>query len=125
MKGARGYQTYCAVCHGTTAVGDGPLVGQGKLPFATNLLLPATEERTDGYLYAVVRVGRGLMPSYRRIPQAERWAVVNYVRYLQQDGQPIRVDLHGTVQPGWDQFNTVGPTGAGAEGADTNAAGQE
>ncbi len=125
LEGARSFQTYCAVCHGTTAVGDGPLVGLGKLPFANNLLLPATEARTDGYIYAVVRVGRGLMPSYRRIPPVERWAVVNYVRYLQQDGQPIRVDLHGTVQPGLDQFNTAGAAGAGAEGADANAAGQE
>ena len=70
--GAEGFQTYCAVCHGVGGTGDGPLVGQGKLPFATNLMLQATLDRSDGYIYGIIRVGRGLMPSYRRIPPAER-----------------------------------------------------
>lgn len=119
-RGAYVFQTYCAVCHGVGGEGDGPLVGAGKLPFATNLLLPASVDRTDGYIYAVVRVGRGLMPPYRRITPSERWAVVNYVRHLQDGGQPIAVQLPGTVQPGLDQFNTVAPAGP-----DTNDAGQE
>jgi mono/diheme cytochrome c family protein len=106
--GARGFQTYCAVCHGVTAEGNGPIVGAGKLPFATNLLLPTTQERSDGYIYAIIRVGRGLMPSYQRIPAAERWAIVNYVRYLQEGGDPVSVALPGLVQPGQDQFNTAG-----------------
>ncbi|MFW5952419.1 MAG: c-type cytochrome [Gemmatimonadota bacterium] len=116
-QGAVTYQTYCAVCHGVQAEGDGPLVGPGKLPLATNLLLPATVERTDGYIYAIIRVGRGLMPGYQRIRPAERWAVVNYVRYLQQGGEPIQVDLPGTVQPGRDQFNTIPATTAGPDTA--------
>lgn len=108
LTGARDFQTYCAVCHGASATGDGPLVGQGRLPFATNLLLPATEQRTDGYIYAVIRVGRGLMPSYQRIPSRERWAVVNYIRHLQRGGEPISVALPGLVQPGQESLNTAG-----------------
>jgi hypothetical protein len=115
-RGAHVYQTNCAVCHGVTGVGDGPVVGQGKLPFATNLMLPTTVNRTDGYIYAIVRLGRGLMPSYRRIPPQDRWAVVNYVRHLQQGGDPIAVDLPGTVQPAGDTFNTTG-TEAGQDTA--------
>jgi mono/diheme cytochrome c family protein len=113
--GAKAYQTYCAVCHGVGAEGDGPLVGPGKLPFATNLILPATQDRTDGYVYAVIRVGRGLMPSYARIPPAQRWAVVNYVRHLQEGGAPIEVQLPGLVQPGQDQFNVADDANAGQE----------
>jgi mono/diheme cytochrome c family protein len=116
LEGAKTFQTYCAVCHGVQAHGDGPLVGTGKLPFATNLTLPATQERTDGYIYALIRVGRGLMPSYARIPPAHRWAVVRYVRHLQEGGEPIPVELPGLVQPGQDPFNT---------GADATNAGQE
>lgn len=129
--GARDFQTYCAVCHGTTGAGNGPLVGPGKFPFATNLLLPATEQRTDGYIYALIRVGRGLMPSYQRIPARERWAVVNYIRHLQRGGEPIQVELPGLVQPGRTEANAgAGPNAgaadaAGAAGADTDAAGQE
>jgi mono/diheme cytochrome c family protein len=106
-RGAEAYQTYCAVCHGVGGLGDGPLVGTGKLPFATNLMLPTTVERSDGYLYGIIRVGRGLMPSYRRIPPSQRWAVVSYLRYLQDGQAPIDVELPGGVQPAADPFNTV------------------
>lgn len=117
--GAEAFQTYCAVCHGVSGEGDGPLVGTGKLPFATNLMLQPTIDRSDGYIYGIVRVGRGLMPSYRRIPTAERWAVVHYVRYLQDGGEPIAVALPGGVQPGTDALNTSGP------GAPDTVQGQE
>jgi mono/diheme cytochrome c family protein len=115
-RGAEVFQTYCAVCHGAGGQGDGPIVGVGKLPFATNLMLPTTIERSDGYLYGIIRVGRGLMPSYRRIPPSDRWAAVHYLRYMQAGSDPIDVSLPGGVQPG-----TVVP------GADSAAAspGQE
>jgi mono/diheme cytochrome c family protein len=83
-RGALVFETYCAVCHGPEGRGDGPLVGPGLFPFATDLTGAATAGRTDGYLYAVTRLGRGLMPPYRRVPVSDRWAVVNYVRQLQQ-----------------------------------------
>ena len=110
--GAGQYQTYCAVCHGVSGEGDGPIVGQGKLPFATNLMLETTVERSDGYLYGIIRLGRGLMPSYQRIPPRERWAVVNYIRHLQGGGDPIPVELPGGVQPGMDPFNTTSASDA-------------
>lgn len=114
--GAEVFQTYCAVCHGVGGEGDGPIVGVGKLPFATNLLLEATIDRSDGYLYGIIRVGRGLMPSYRRIPPSDRWAVVSYLRHLQEGGAPITVDLPGGVQPGMDAFNTTAADTAGTQG---------
>lgn len=108
MAGAHTFQTYCAVCHGVTGEGNGPIVGAGKFPLATNLMLPATAARSDGYIYAITRIGRGLMPSYQRITPSERWAVVNYIRHLQEGGEPISVTLPGLVQPGRDQSNTAG-----------------
>lgn len=85
-RGAAVYGTYCQVCHGPEGHGDGPVVGPGLFPFALDLTLPQTVGRTDGYLYAITRVGRGLMPAYQRIPPSDRWAVVNYMRRLQQAG---------------------------------------
>lgn len=117
QRGAEAFQIYCAVCHGTAADGTGPVVGPGKIPFATNLTLPATAARPDGYIYAVIRVGRGLMPSYQRIHPRDRWAVVNYIRYLQDGGDPIPVELPGLVQPGHDPGGTAG--GGDATGTDT------
>jgi mono/diheme cytochrome c family protein len=86
-RGEEVFNTFCFVCHGTTGVGNGPAIGQGKLPYAANLMLPITVNRTDGYIYGVIRSGRGLMPNYKRIPSHDRWAVVNYVRELQRQAQ--------------------------------------
>jgi mono/diheme cytochrome c family protein len=88
------YDRQCFVCHGPTGLGDGPILNTpgetGKFPFANNLTLPATTGRSDGYLYAVIRAGRGLMPAYGdRLTHLERWAIVNYVRQLQgQSAEP-------------------------------------
>jgi mono/diheme cytochrome c family protein len=82
------YDRHCFVCHGTTGRGDGPIVRPGVFPFATNLVEdPTALGRSDAYMYAVIRAGRGLMPSYgARIAEMERWAIVNYVRTLQAGG---------------------------------------
>jgi hypothetical protein len=41
---------------------------------------------SDGYIYSIVRYGRGLMPRYgdKVYDPLDRWAVVNHVRQLQQ-----------------------------------------
>ncbi|MGQ0562399.1 MAG: c-type cytochrome [Gemmatimonadota bacterium] len=78
------YMRHCAVCHGPQGKGDGSIIGQGKFPFAPNLTLPVTRAHSDGYLYAIIRAGRGLMPAYGpRTNHLERWAIVMYVRQLQ------------------------------------------
>lgn len=85
-RGHEVYDVYCSVCHGPDGHGDGPIVGPGKFPFALDLTLPQAVGRSDGYLYAITRIGRGLMPAYQRIPPSDRWAVVNYMRQLQEAG---------------------------------------
>jgi mono/diheme cytochrome c family protein len=78
------YDRHCSVCHGTTGRGDGPIIGQGRFPFAPSLVEGLGAGRSDGYVYAIIRAGRGLMPAYGpRMTHMERWAVVNYVNQLQ------------------------------------------
>ena len=78
------FERHCAVCHNADAKGNGPVVGQGKFPMGPNLTLPATVGRSDGYIYGIIRAGRGLMPSYGpRMSHMERWATVVYLRSLQ------------------------------------------
>jgi mono/diheme cytochrome c family protein len=49
-----------------------------------DLTADATKARTDGYIYAMIKQGRGIMPRYGdKILGADRWNVVNYVRKLQ------------------------------------------
>lgn len=82
------FDVTCATCHGKTGGGDGPIaapngpiagvlpIGPGPLGFslATGL--------SDGHIYTTISLGRGRMPSYRRIAPSDRWDVVNYIREL-------------------------------------------
>jgi len=78
------YERQCSVCHGVLGDGAGSVVGAGRFPAAISVRDAATAARTDGYLYGVIRVGRGLMPAYgERISHPDRWAVVHYMRQLQ------------------------------------------
>ncbi len=80
------YTQFCIMCHGATGEGDGPVVGENRLPvgFATmNLTRPDALALSDGYIFGIIGNGRGLMPTYRRIPADERWYLVHYVRSLQ------------------------------------------
>ncbi len=85
-RGAALYHRNCMVCHGPEGHGDGPIVGPKKFAFPPpNLTLPLTVGRSDGYIYGIIRQGRGLMPPYgERITPDDRWYVVAYVRQLQQ-----------------------------------------
>lgn len=80
-NGRKYYQINCAVCHGDKGMGDGPATRYG-MP-GINLTTTLTQSRTDGYIYGMIRNGRGAMPTYNRIEEMDRWDVVNYVRGLQ------------------------------------------
>lgn len=83
-NGRKYYQINCAVCHGMAGDGNGGLKKvNAAYGFSPSLLTPQAQGRTDGYLYGMIRNGRGLMPSYNRIEDQDRWDVVNYVRALQ------------------------------------------
>ena len=77
------YHTYCAVCHGDA--GDPATSTVGPRIAAKSLLTDQARAWTDGYLYSMVRYGRGIMPQYgdKVTRPADRWAIVNYVRKLQ------------------------------------------
>ncbi len=87
-KGKEIFDVTCKTCHGATGGGDGTVaapngpiagvlpIGPGPMGFslATGL--------TDGHIYTTISIGRGRMPSYRRIAPSDRWDVVNYIREL-------------------------------------------
>lgn len=85
-RGEEIYLRFCVVCHGPDGVGANAYVAD-KHPLlpAYNLSGPIVAAYSDPYIYAMVRVGRGLMPEYgSRITHYDRWHVVNYVRQLQR-----------------------------------------
>ncbi len=78
------YHTYCSVCHGPIGAGDG-LVGV-KMG-ALSLLTDRAKAYTDGYIYSIIRYGRGVMPLYGdKVRGENRWQIVNFVRQLQGSG---------------------------------------
>lgn len=84
-RGLEIYERFCIVCHGPDGVGANANIAD------KHLLLPAynvsgaqVAAYSDPYIYALIRVGRGVMPEYgSRITHFDRWHVINYVRTLQ------------------------------------------
>lgn len=87
-RGEEMFLRSCAPCHGPDGAGTtGYVVPAGILPY------PLTAEHViaypDGYIYGVIRIGRGLMPAYgHQVTNFDRWHIVNYVRQLQQEASP-------------------------------------
>lgn len=84
-RGEELYNRYCVVCHGPEGIGTEAYVLE-KWPAlaAYNLAGETVQSYPDGYIYGMIRVGRGLMPQYgHQITHFDRWNVVNYVRHLQ------------------------------------------
>ena len=87
-NGRKYFQVNCQPCHGDKGMGDGPATKYG-MP-GINLLTDVTKGRADGYIFGMIRNGRGLMPPYNRIEEPDRWDVVNYLRGLQgRAGQEV------------------------------------
>jgi mono/diheme cytochrome c family protein len=82
------YNTYCALCH--SAQGTGAADAPVKEMLAPSLLTAQARGYADGYLYSMVRYGRGRMPQYgdKIVRLDERWAVVDYLRSLQAKSAP-------------------------------------
>lgn len=115
-NGRKVFQVNCAVCHGDLGDGNG---GMKQLNPAYGFAPPingaATQARTDGYLFGMMRNGRGLMPPQNRIPEEMRWDVVNYLRGLQgryavQTGPVGFPGQTGTALPGLSKFGPTVPS---------------
>lgn len=116
---ARGEQIYkrvCIVCHGPDGNGaNAYIVSVHPALLAQNLRNELSTGRSDGYIYGMIRVGRGVMPSYgHQIGHYDRWHVVNYVRQLQ--GQ--------LPEPGQEQEPGESASEPQTEPADANGAGR-
>lgn len=112
-NGQKLYQVNCAVCHGDLGDGNGPLKALNPAyGFAPPINGAATQARTDGYLFGMLRNGRGLMPPQNRIPEEMRWDVVNYVRGLQGRHAVATgpVGFPGQTGDKLPGFSRVGPT---------------
>ncbi|MBL0940160.1 MAG: cytochrome c [Gemmatimonadaceae bacterium] len=113
-NGKLNYQINCSVCHGLAGDGKGGLskVNPGYA-FSPSLLTDQAKNHKDGYFYGIMRNGRGLMPSYNRIEERDRWDVVNYIRTLQAGTADTTLagypGQNGTTVPGPSQTAPTRP----------------
>lgn len=81
--GRKYFNTYCIVCHGAGGAGDGFIIPKFTQP--PPLFSDKVVNWPDGRIYHTITLGQGLMSSYasQLLPE-QRWAVIRYVRQLQQ-----------------------------------------
>ena len=98
-RGEELFLRFCAPCHGPNGDGvSGYIIPAGYPPYPLNT--DRVREFSDGYIYGMIGMGRGNMPSYgHRVTHFDRWNVVNYLRVLQGVASPPVADEGGAEAP--------------------------
>ncbi|MER9328444.1 cytochrome c [Mesorhizobium sp. M0152] len=82
-RGQQRFDIFCSPCHGRTGDGHGMVVQRG-FPAPPSYHQDALRNAPDRHFYDVISNGYGAMYSYAaRVPSADRWAIVAYIRALQ------------------------------------------
>jgi len=84
-RGETLYLTNCAMCHGKSGTGDGPVALKFKaanaITLPTNLTLPATQDKAAGQVWGIITSGGLNMPAFRNLlTPEERWLLVLYLK---------------------------------------------
>ena len=88
QRGKERFGIFCAPCHGYEGDGDGAVVRRG-FPHPPSYYSPALMQAPAEHIFDVVTSGYGIMYAYgSRVPPHDRWAIVAYVRALQQSRSP-------------------------------------
>lgn len=77
------YEIYCDHCHGAKGEGDGKVAD--KYAGVANLKGDAYKNISEGHIFHVITMGKGLMQSHgSQITPEERWKIAHYVKSLQK-----------------------------------------
>jgi mono/diheme cytochrome c family protein len=77
------FSNYCAVCHGATGAGDGPIIP--KYPNPPSYKTSTSRALPDGTMFHVITMGRNNMPAHAaQVAAEDRWKVILFIRRLQQ-----------------------------------------
>ena len=75
-------ETNCVSCHGPGGKGDGPAAAALPPPKPANWTSDVVQKQSDGEIFWKISNGRGAMPPAGRMPEAERWQVIGFMRSL-------------------------------------------
>jgi mono/diheme cytochrome c family protein len=82
--GRRRFETFCATCHGMDGSGVSAVAEKMALRKPENLLVERVRQYPPGRVFATIREGYGLMPSYAALLTVdESWSVTAYLSALQ------------------------------------------
>jgi len=80
-QGKKVAQINCASCHGAKGKGDG-VAAAALSPKPADWTSKKVQAESDGEIFWKISTGRGAMPSWKHLPESERWALVRYMRSL-------------------------------------------
>jgi mono/diheme cytochrome c family protein len=93
-RGEDRYNIYCTPCHDKAGSGQGMVIQRaaGGFPRPVALYIDRLKDAPDGEIFQTITNGKGNMPAYAaQIPEEDRWAIVTWVRVLQQS-QNAKID---------------------------------
>jgi mono/diheme cytochrome c family protein len=91
--GRERYDIYCAPCHSRTGDGNGTIVQRG-FPHPPSYYSEKLRAAPNQHFYDVITHGYGVMfPYAARVPPADRWAIVAYIRALQASASATLADV--------------------------------
>lgn len=91
-RGRERYDIFCVPCHGLTGEGNGRVVQRG-FPAPPSYLSARLRGAPARHFYDVISKGYGIMYPYGdRVSPKDRWAIVAYIRALQQASPQIASD---------------------------------
>ena len=83
-RGHERYDIFCSPCHGLSGRGDGMMVQRG-FPAPPSYHTARLRAAPAQHIFSVITDGYGVMYSYAsRVGPRDRWAIVAYVRALQE-----------------------------------------
>jgi hypothetical protein len=83
-RGRERFDIFCSPCHDRTGHGHGMIVSRGYAP-PPSYHIDRLRVAKLGHFFEVITHGFGAMPDYgSQIPARDRWAIIAYVRALQE-----------------------------------------
>lgn len=105
-RGRERYNIFCAPCHGLAGNGDG-MTAKRADSLQEGTWTPPSSYHTDrlrampvGEVFNTITYGIRKMPPYgSQVPEADRWAIIAYVRALQRSRNATMDDVPDEIRP--------------------------
>jgi mono/diheme cytochrome c family protein len=92
-RGRERFDAFCAACHDRVGTGQGIVVARG-LKQPPSFHVERLRQAPPGYVFDVITRGFGSMTDLSdRVPPADRWAIVAYLRALQRSQNASLADV--------------------------------